>query len=187
MCCEDGTLHLANGPHLCRLIAPCPAVRGAAAANSWHPRRKPPFCGDQDGDIVFTYLSRGEGDHEGRPSCKLPLKQKQTTPPLLQDPSNKSQLEGGVRGVWGGMQLKRDWVPQGPSPPDLGRAMGEIRSLSLWAGAPKRVPWFAFKERQEGGRCKPTSHTPAKSLSSDAVWLRGHLFLHLLHLPASGL
>lgn len=96
LCCEDGTLHLANGSHLCRLIAPCPPVRGAAAANSWHPRRKPPFCGDQDGDIVFTYLSGGEGDQEGRPGCKFPLKQKQTAPALLQDASNKLWPDSGM-------------------------------------------------------------------------------------------
>ena len=84
--CEDGTLHFVNGSHPCGIMVPCSAVRDAAVANSWCPQRKPLFCGAQGGNIVFTSLSGGEGDHEGSLCCKLPLKQKQTVPSPPRDP-----------------------------------------------------------------------------------------------------
>lgn len=76
-------------------------------------------CGDQDGDIVFTYLSREEGDREGSPHCKIELKQKQTVPPLTWDPppiNYEWTLEESPRetGYWG----------EFPQPHSLPRGLG---------------------------------------------------------------
>lgn len=74
-------------------------------ANSQRPQRKHPFCGNQDGDIVLTYLTREERDLEGSPHYTLTLKQKQIAPSLPGTPTNKLWLdsgdEPGEMGCWG--------------------------------------------------------------------------------------
>lgn len=63
-------------------------------------------CGDQDGHIVLTHLSREEGDREGSLHCKLQLKQKQTVPALPWDPPPINygwtlEESPGESGYWG--------------------------------------------------------------------------------------
>lgn len=146
----------------------CPAVRGAAMANSRRPWRKPLLCRNQDGNIVFTSLSRGEGEHEGSPSCKLPLKHNRTEPSLPRvGPINDGWTKRGAPGETGrwGVPSPRGWEWKRLKDQESGRIgwrVHEVHGLP-WRGEMETVP----------------SNMVARSTKSDPLWPNTYLFPHI--------
>lgn len=102
---------------------------------------------------MFTYLSRGEGDHEGSPRCKLPLKQKRRLLCPGIPPMNYGWKVGespGETGCW-------KFLPSGSGNGLLGKRASEPMRWSLY-----KAPGFSFEERQ--GEPSTTRSRRASSL-----------------------
>ena len=131
---------------------------------------------------MFTSLSRGEGEHEGSLSCKLPLKQNRTDLLCLGGggggrpcPINGGWTKRGTPGETGrwGVSSPQGWEWKRLKDQESGRIgwrVHEVHGLP-WRGEMETVP----------------SPTVARSIKSGPLWPNTYLFLHVFICQAPAL